>query len=63
MDPKTPGKTLAVGGGWEMNTGAWAVKKSTSPLLEKWVEKFKNDPKSFEFFQSGEQQGKSLFFI
>lgn len=57
LNPDTPDKILAVGSGWEMNTGAFAVKKSTKPLLEKWVEIFKKEPEKFAEFQSGEQQG------
>jgi hypothetical protein len=59
LDPEKPDHTLAVGGGWEMNTGAFAVKRSAKPLLEKWVEVFKEDPDRFAYFQSGEQQGKA----
>lgn len=59
LDPTKPDHTLAVGGGWEMNTGAFAVKRSAKILLEKWVEVFKEDPDRFAYFQSGEQQGMS----
>jgi len=60
LDPTKPDFTLAVGGGWEMNTGAFSVKKTAKPLLEKWVEVFKEDPDRFAYFQSGEQQGESI---
>ena len=58
LNPNKPmSYVLATGAGWEMNTGAFAVKRSTAPLLLKWVECFKNEPSRFEYFQSGEQQG------
>ena len=47
----------AVGRGWEMNTGMFAVKKSTAPLLKKWVDMFINNRDIFREAESGEQQG------
>lgn len=52
--------SLAIGSGWEMNTGGFAVKKSTAPLLEKWVSNFKENPERYLEYQSGEQQGYKL---
>ena len=58
MDPDKPRtNVLATGSGWEMNTGAFAVKKSSIPLMQRWVDVFHEDPARFKYFQSGEQQG------
>ena len=54
-DPFKP--TPAVGMGWEINTGMFAIRKSSKTLLEKWVETFSSNPEIFIDFESGEQQG------
>jgi hypothetical protein len=53
----TKGKYPAVGRGWEMNTGMFAVKKSSAPLLQKWIDVFKQNSHIFSTVESGEQQG------
>ena len=48
----------AVGGGWQVNTGAFAVKKGSVPLLELWLKIFKDEYKALAHSQCAEQQGK-----
>ncbi len=55
----TTDKYPAVGNGWEMNTGMFAIKKSTAPLLKKWISKFIENSEIFLAAESGEQQGSS----
>jgi hypothetical protein len=52
-----PTKHPAVGHGWEINTGALAVKKSSMKLLEQWIIAFKENS---DQFGSGDQQCKEL---
>ena len=47
----------AVGRGWEMNTGMFAIKRSTAPLLKKWIQTFTENKAIFVEAESGEQQG------
>ena len=47
----------AVGRGWEMNTGMFAIKRATSPLLRKWIDTFISNKDIFVIAESGEQQG------
>ena len=57
-----PGTTEfpAVGRGWEMNTGVFAIKRSTAPLLRKWIDTFVDNRDIFVVAESGEQQGSFL---
>lgn len=57
LDPARYMDILAVGDGWEMNTGAFAVRRRAMPLLQKWVRIFGSEPERFVSYQSGEQQG------
>ena len=50
----------AVGRGWEMNTGMFAIKKSAAPLLRKWIDTFVERRDIFIEAESGEQQGRFL---
>jgi hypothetical protein len=47
----------AAGRGWEMNTGMFGTKRSTAPLLRRWIDTFIANKRMFIEAESGEQQG------
>ena len=52
---------LAVGHGWEVNTGSFAVRRSASGLLRTWLKIFKDHQDKFTHFLTGEQQGIAVY--
>jgi hypothetical protein len=48
----------ALGGGWQANSGAFAVKKDSIPLLELWLNIFKEEFDALVDTQCAEQQGE-----
>jgi hypothetical protein len=59
--PLKDGKSFpAVGRGWEMNTGMFALRKSAAPLMQKWIDEFVRNADVFVEAESGEQQCKHM---
>jgi hypothetical protein len=55
--PLKDGKSYpAVGRGWEMNTGMFAIKRSAAPLMQRWIDEFVKNADVFVEAESGEQQ-------
>lgn len=52
-----PRPTPVAGDGWEINTGAFTIKRSAKPLLHKWLEVIKTEWKTIGQYLSGDQPG------
>jgi hypothetical protein len=48
----------SVGSGFEINTGAFAVRRRAAGLLVEWLNVFMSDYQRMRYFLTGEQQGK-----
>jgi hypothetical protein len=53
-----PRPTPVVGDGWEMNTGVFATKRSSKPLIHKWLDIIKTEWKTVGQYLSGDQPGQ-----